>query len=93
MHEHFAARLDDQFEIQLEAESIPVGLVSVSSLGVSIGTGCREEPFSLIFRGPLSPVAEQRSYVVTNETLGQMEIFLVPIGPDAQGMRYEAIFT
>jgi hypothetical protein len=30
---------------------------------------------------------------VRHAQLGAMEIFLVPIGPDEGGMRYEAIFT
>lgn len=30
---------------------------------------------------------------VEHEQLGSLEIFLVPLGPDQQGMRYEAIFT
>ncbi|MFN7117495.1 MAG: DUF6916 family protein [Saprospiraceae bacterium] len=25
--------------------------------------------------------------------IGELYIFLVPLGPDAEGMRYEAVFT
>jgi len=49
-------------------------------------------PFSLIFRGPQSSVLPQRTYLLSNETLGEFPLFLVPIGPDDAGMRYEAAF-
>ena len=51
------------------------------------------EPFALTFRGPASPVLQQQIYSLTHPELGDSEIFLVPIGPDKQGMLYEAIFN
>ena len=32
-------------------------------------------------------------YRVEHEDIGSFEIFLVPIGPDEKGMKYEAVFT
>jgi hypothetical protein len=49
-------------------------------------------PFSLIFRGPQSSVLPQRTYLLSHATLGEFPLFLVPIGPDDAGMRYEAAF-
>ena len=49
--------------------------------------------FSLLFRGPMSPSLPQKIYVLDHETLGKVELFLVPIGPDQAGMRYEAVFN
>ncbi len=49
-------------------------------------------PFSLIFRGPRASVLPQRTYRLAHETLGEFPLFLVPIGPDSAGMRYEAAF-
>jgi hypothetical protein len=49
-------------------------------------------PFSLIFRGPQSSVLPQRTYLISHEMLGEFPLFLVPIGPDDAGMRYEAAF-
>ena len=51
------------------------------------------EPFTLTFRGPAAPILPQQIYPLTHESLGNWEIFLVPIGPDKQGMLYEAIFN
>ncbi len=51
-------------------------------------------PFSLIFRSPGERRhAPQQIYTVRHPELGEIEIFLVPIGPDERGMRYEAVFT
>jgi hypothetical protein len=55
--------------------------------------GPREEPFSAYFRGPLNSILPQRIYQVEHDRLGTVEIFLVPIGPDGQGMGYEAVFN
>jgi hypothetical protein len=55
--------------------------------------GQRRTPFSLIFRGPPAVLLPQRIYRLEHATLGAFELFIVPLGPDAQGLRYEAIFT
>jgi hypothetical protein len=51
------------------------------------------EQFSLLFRGPVTPVLSQRIHTLQHERLGQVELFLVPLGPDGQGMTYEVIFN
>jgi hypothetical protein len=35
----------------------------------------------------------QRIYRLEHAALDPLEIFIVPIGPDAEGMRYQAVFT
>jgi hypothetical protein len=50
-------------------------------------------PFTLVFRGPTEPVLPQRIYPLEHEELGTLEIFIVPIGRDTAGTRYEAIFA
>ena len=57
------------------------------------GAPVREEPFSLVFLGPIRPVLPQRIYPLSHETLGRLELFLVPIGPEEGRMRYEAVFN
>lgn len=49
--------------------------------------------FSLVFRGAAVPQLPQGVQRVVHPTLGALDIFLVPIGPDSQGMRYEVIFN
>jgi hypothetical protein len=38
-------------------------------------------------------LAVQQIYQVEHPTLGSFELFLVPVGPDEQGMCYEAVFN
>ena len=51
------------------------------------------QPFSLVFVGPARFVLPQQTYRVEHDSLGELDLFLVPIGPNGGGMRYEAVFT
>ena len=73
------------------ADALDVVLVQATAL--AHGEGRPRTPFSLVFRGPLRPVMPQQIYRIEHAELGALDIFLVPIGPDAHGMRYEAVFT
>jgi hypothetical protein len=49
-------------------------------------------PFTVLFRGPAQPLLPQRIYHVEHESVGAMEIFIVPVGQDGSGTTYEAVF-
>lgn len=51
------------------------------------------ESFSLFFRGPREPRLQQQIHRLYHEQLGELAIFLVPIGMDASGIQYEAVFN
>jgi hypothetical protein len=52
----------------------------------------RPDPFSLLFTS--DAVLDQRIHRLDHEAIGSLEIFLVPIGPGADGrLRYEAVFN
>jgi hypothetical protein len=51
------------------------------------------EQFSLIFTGAVSPWLRQGLYTLVHPQMQECELFLVPIGPDEAGMRYEAAFS
>jgi hypothetical protein len=89
----FAACLQQSFRVALGSASLDLELVGADPLGSGDPAPGRRRPFSLIFHGPQAPVLPQRIYRLENAVLGTLEIFLVPIGPDAAGLRYEAIFT
>lgn len=90
--ESFESHLGSRFGVA----TAPLGRLQFELVSVgrsAAGGGPRAGgPFSLVFRGPLQPVLSQRIYRLEHAALGPLEIFLVPIGPDAQGMRYEAVF-
>ena len=51
------------------------------------------EHFSVIFCGGPEQHLPQKIYRMEHETLGTMELFLVPLGPGDQGMLYQAVFA
>ena len=50
-------------------------------------------PFSLIFVAKQERVLPQRLYRIEHEGLGTMALFLVPVGKDASGVQYQALFN
>jgi hypothetical protein len=84
----FAALREDRFLIEPgdEAPAFAAELVEVTEIAREPGG---RAPFSLVFRGGPDPPLPQRIYRVQHQSLGAMDIFLVPIASD----RYEAVFT
>jgi hypothetical protein len=69
-------------------------LVEVADLGDQApGASAHRQPFFLIFREPGSTHLPQRIYAIKHPALGWLDLFLVPIGADLGGMRYQAIFN
>lgn len=91
----FTERHGETFRIRVDDSSaFDAELIEVSVAGDDrAGTESRRTPFSLVFRGPKEIVLPQRIYNLEHAELGTFELFLVPIGPDDVGMRYEAVFA
>jgi hypothetical protein len=53
----------------------------------------RQEQFSLRFRGDRNKVFPQRIYPMKHDSIGDFDLFLVPIGRDESGTFYEAVFN
>lgn len=86
----FSGVSEDAFRIHRGAsETLGVDLVSVS--GPDEGSSGR--PFSIVFRGPTGIPLPQRTYRVEHSEIGSFRLFLVPIGPDEEGLLYEAVFN
>jgi hypothetical protein len=87
----FAPLLRQVFSVDIADARLTMELVCVERLGSAPSSG--RQPFSLLFRGPLEPLLPQHIYVLQHSALGTLEMFLVPIGPDEHGQRYQAIFS
>jgi len=86
----FTEQLNTTFHLQVPgAASVPIELFEVSEKDPSAAV----EQFSLMFRGPLAPFCPQAIYTLEHEKLGKFDLFLVPLGPDSAGMRYQVIFS
>ena len=67
-----------------------VELIEVASL---VPGSSNARSFSIVFREAGPAYLPQRIYTIEHAALGRLDLFLVPIGPDAVGMRYQAIFN
>ncbi len=52
-----------------------------------------QECFSLLFQAPVDAPNEQLLRTLQHQSLGELEIFLVPIKKNADGLFYEAVFN
>jgi hypothetical protein len=92
--ETFQGRVGETFRVPLSGAVIELSLASVERLTEGEGEVRERTPFSLLFRGgPPNRFLPQRTYEIEHDGLGTVHIFLVPLGPDKEGMRYEAVFT
>ncbi len=82
----FSVNLDDQPAVDLE-------LVQVKGYMKKPGEVEGMERFSVFFKGPGKPLLPQSTYSLSSEGMGTIEIFLVPISVDGDGLRYEAVFN
>ena len=94
----FEERLDEPFRVYPEAGNpLEMKLIEVTSLGpksvAPSATQDLRDSFSIVFRGPADRPLEQRIYRMAHDSLSSFEIFLVPIGPDQEGLCYEAVFN
>ena len=97
----FAEHLGETFHVDPGAgdagQFLEMALIETTDLsageGKRVAGSGRRAPFSIVFRGPATPILPQRIYRLDHPGIGPFEIFLVPIGPDEAGMRYEAVFT
>ncbi len=87
------------FTLQLETDAtMDLELIEVANVGRNPADYDEEErrwSFSLIFLGPLEPVLEQQIISLEHGEMGQLDLFIVPVGPHhkREGMQYEVVFT
>ena len=84
----FSACVGDVFELSEGDRAFVAELIEAKPLGE-----VPDRPFALLFRVEEGPLLPQRIYPLQHDRLGRFELFLVPIGADEIGMRYEAVFS
>lgn len=87
----FETAIGTTFDVDLGAEALFLHLSEVTRSGDA--NSVSDRPFSLLFHGPHGRRLEQGTLSLSHPGLGSLEIFVVPLGPDARGERYEAIFN
>jgi len=91
----FTVHRNSVFNIQLSSEKcFDATLIDVSPLENKGAEDFGRTPFSLVFHiENKEQLLQQGIYRISHNAMGAFEIFLVPLGPDDSGIRYEAIFT
>jgi hypothetical protein len=88
----FSQHLNTKFSAHLEdGEVVDLELTEVKPYLVGAQDGL--EQFSAFFQGPTEPRLPQKIYSLKHNQMGEFEIFMVPIGIDDHGIRYEAVFN
>ena len=79
---------------QLEVSDDPARVfdLTLTSVVTHIHTE-QMEAFSIFFHGPPEPFMSQGIRKLNHPILGELSMFLVPIGQDKDGFQYEAVFN
>ncbi|WP_234907812.1 MULTISPECIES: hypothetical protein [Ensifer] len=91
--QNFAGCVGQAFDLSLGESTVPLTLAEASPGTTQILPGMRRAPFSLVFRSSSAIVLPQQIYRLRNASLGALEIFLVPVARDKQGIVYQAVFN
>jgi hypothetical protein len=89
----FEPRVGETFTAHLGDGDYPLTLSEATALTPNGFPGMNRDPFQLKFTGPGPRRLKQHVYVLGNGVLGEMEIFLVPIGQHGGDFLYQAVFT
>ena len=92
-HKDFEAFLNQKIKVHHGTVPLEFALIESRRLNSAGRPDDQREPFYLLFRGPILPILPQRMYKFDFGELGILEMFIVPIGPEGDGMRYEAVFA
>lgn len=93
-HATFAGRVGETFTIAApDGDTLELTLAEATLAPEGYGVPGRRAPFSLIFHGPASPYAPQGTWRLKHAELEALDLFLVPLGPEGDLMRYQAVFS
>jgi hypothetical protein len=92
--EDFADKVGSAFLLNEQGlDGMSLTLQEAEALNPAMGLRGARPPFSLIFVGKDPRVLPQRIYQMEHEKLGEIALFLVPVGKNAEGVSYQATFN
>lgn len=83
----FATHLHTIFKVETPAA------LELEMAEVTDRSNAQIEQFSVVFTGPASPWLQQGTYSLLHGEMGELGLFLVPLGPRDERMFYEAVFS
>ena len=92
--ENFSQHLNTKFKVKVESgEPVELELVEVEVRKSQSDEEASMERFSTFFHGPANSFLPQHTDDLVHPEMGEMQIFLVPLGQDHKGITYEAVFN
>lgn len=86
----FFACLHNRFRaLNVEPQPVDLELIEVTEVKESQ----HQIAFSIFFLGPAEGMLPQHIYTLRHDTLGEMDLFLVPVGKRERGFEYQAVFN
>jgi hypothetical protein len=90
-HETFKSIIGESLDLRAGEVAFQAQVEEVSLLRPNPESG--QQPFSVLLQAQDMANHGQQIYLVRHEALGELSLFLVPVGPGTAGMRYEIIFN
>jgi hypothetical protein len=93
--ETFAPHVGTAFQATSQTgDTLELVLTSCEESPASAPPDAVRTPFSLFFRdGDGSRYAPQQTFTIRHPALGEFSLFIVPLGPGEEGMRYQAVIS
>lgn len=92
-YEGFARHLNETFAVGLGTSTVEMTLVQATKGKPRDLEGLRKEPFALLFKCGHPVILPQKIYPFANSGFGRMDIFIVPVGREPDGIVYQAVFN
>jgi hypothetical protein len=90
----YSRNLNTKFRLLVDApQPIDLTLVEVTPRKVESHEEQGMERFSAVFMGPQELLLPQQIYRVSHPDMGEFDIFLVALGQEPEGFRYEAVYN
>jgi hypothetical protein len=92
--EDFRRHLGTKFGVRVETpRPLELELAEIKSYSSTNKEHGGMERFSLFFHGPGDIMLKQGTFTLDHPEMGEVMLFMVPIGRDERGVRYEVVFN
>ena len=92
--EEFRRHLGTKFGVRVQApRPVELELDEVKAYRAGANEAGSMERFSLFFHGPGDLMLPQGTFALEHPSMGELLLFIVPIGQDERGFRYEVVFN
>ena len=92
-YEFFAPHVREVFSMTVGESSVDMTLMEARRRPPRVVAGLRAEPFTLYFKSQSQVVLPQKMYPFKVKGSQSLNIFIVPVARDKDGIVYEAVFN